>query len=131
MANAVLTATLTGAGTANTTVLLTVSSNDGMRILNAAVKSYSPVTVPPVIPSNDLRCQTSIPSTTIPPVMIPQTPDPGCFATFRQATPKEAITSLLTDALYGTLLSNTAAGEKQVAAKSAADAVVPIVPISS
>lgn len=114
-ADATLTCTLTGAGAANTSVPLVVSDADGARILAAAVKSYSPITVPPVIPANDPRCAT-----------IP--PDAGCLPTQRQATNREAITSLLHDALFSTLLNGVKAGEQATAAKTAADAVVPIVP---
>ncbi len=115
LADATLTCTLTGAGAANTSVPLIVSDADGGRILASAVKSYSPVTVPPVIPGSDPRCQTT-------------PPNAGCLPTQRQATNKEAITALLTDALFGTLLNGVKAGEAAAAAKTAADAVVPIVP---
>lgn len=127
-ADATLTCTLTGAGAANTSVPLVVSDADGVRILNAAVKSYSPVTVPPVIPANDPRCQTTITNPSPPPATLPQTPDPGCLPTFRQATNREAITLLLHDALFSTLLNGVKAGEQASAAKTAADAVVPIAP---
>lgn len=115
LADATLTCTLTGAGAANTSVPLVVADADGQRILNAAVKSYSPVTVPPVLPGSDPRCQTN-------------PPDAGCLPTFRNATQKEAITALLHDALFSTLLNGVKAGEQASAAKTAADAVVPIVP---
>lgn len=128
LADATLTATLTGAGAANTTVTLIVSDADGARILAAAVKSYSPVTVPPVLAANDPKCQTTVTNPSPPPATLPQTPDPGCFPTFRQATNKEAITSLLHDALYSTLLNGVKAGEQATAAKTASDAIVPITP---
>lgn len=127
-ADATLTCTLTGAGAANTSVPLVVSDADGARILAAAVKSYSPVTVAPVIPANDPRCQTTITNPSPPPATLPQTPDPGCFPTFRQATNREAITSLLHDALFSTLLNGVKAGEAAAAAKTASDTVTAIIP---
>lgn len=126
-ADATLTCVLTGAGAANSSVPLIVSDADGGRILAAAVKSYSPVTVAPVLAANDPKCATSVTSGS-PPVTVPQTPDPGCFPTFRQATNKEAITSLLHDMLYGTLINGVKAGEQAAAVKTANDAIVPIAP---
>lgn len=114
-ADATLTCVLTGAGAANSSVPLIVSDADGGRILAAAVKSYSPVTVAPVLAANDPKCTAVI-------------PDPGCLPTFRQATNKEAITSLLHDMLYGTLINGVKAGEQAAAVKTANDAIVPIAP---
>lgn len=115
LADATLTCALTGAGTANMSVPLVISDADGARILAVAVKAYSPITVPPVIAANDPRCATT-------------PPDAGCLPTFRQATNREAITGVLHDMLYSTLLSNVKESEKAAAAKTATDAVNIIVP---
>lgn len=127
LADATLTCALTGAGAANMSVPLVISDADGARVLATAVKAYSPVTVAPVIAANDPKCATSVTSG-IPPVTVPQTPDPGCLPTFRTATNKEAITSLLHDMLYSTLLGNVHQSEKAAAGKTATDAIVPIAP---